>query len=223
MSSAADRSDCGVQPRRRELDHWRVCVSRRLGSAYRGRYFYADFVTARVWSIALIPAAEGGSDRVGPHRAHRRAWRRGDHWQCQRVWPRRVRRAVHGIVSYSSGRILKVVDTQHLPLSYRTRRLRRRWQDRRRGVAAFDRGLVRSQEFGRQRRRATVGVVGRAARQRRTEGDAQLETVLDRIEAPPERERSLQPVLEIQWRISVSFSLGISGRRARIGLQSPST
>jgi hypothetical protein len=28
-----------------------------LGAAYRGRYFYADFVNARVFSIALIPAA----------------------------------------------------------------------------------------------------------------------------------------------------------------------
>ena len=31
-----------------------------LGAAYRGRYFYADFVSGRVFSIALIPAVNGG-------------------------------------------------------------------------------------------------------------------------------------------------------------------
>jgi len=31
-----------------------------LGAAYRGRYFFADFVNARIWSIALIPDGAGG-------------------------------------------------------------------------------------------------------------------------------------------------------------------
>jgi glucose/arabinose dehydrogenase len=33
----------------------------RLGAAYRGRYFFADFVSGRVWSIALTINADGGA------------------------------------------------------------------------------------------------------------------------------------------------------------------
>jgi glucose/arabinose dehydrogenase len=37
----------------------------RLGGAYRGRYFFADYVSGRVWSIAITPSGSGGaaSDR----------------------------------------------------------------------------------------------------------------------------------------------------------------
>jgi glucose/arabinose dehydrogenase len=37
----------------------------RLGNAFRGRYFFADYVSGRVWSIALAPTASGAlaSDR----------------------------------------------------------------------------------------------------------------------------------------------------------------
>ncbi len=30
-----------------------------LGATYRGRYFFADFVTSRVWSVALVPTGGG--------------------------------------------------------------------------------------------------------------------------------------------------------------------
>ena len=66
-----------------------------LGAAYRGRYFYADFVNARVWSIALIPDGTGGVTRVSSHRAHGRTrWIRR-HRQRQRVRARLRRRVVH--------------------------------------------------------------------------------------------------------------------------------
>ena len=37
----------------------------RLGTAYRGRYFFADYVSGRVWSVAITPSGSGGvaSDR----------------------------------------------------------------------------------------------------------------------------------------------------------------
>ena len=66
-----------------------------LGAAYRGRYFYADFVTARVWSIALIPAGNGGVTVSRSHRAHGRTWWIRRHRQRQRVRPRRRGRVVH--------------------------------------------------------------------------------------------------------------------------------
>ena len=66
-----------------------------LGAAYRGRYFYADFVNARVWSIALIPAGNGGVTASDSHRAHRRTWWIRRHRQHQRVRRRRRGRAVH--------------------------------------------------------------------------------------------------------------------------------
>jgi hypothetical protein len=56
----------------------------------------------------------------------------------------------------------------------------------------------------------------KATRQFRTEGDAQLETALNRIEAPPERERfSAAARWKCNGRISASFSLRISNRRAK--------
>jgi glucose/arabinose dehydrogenase len=40
-----------------------------LGAAYRGRYFFADFVSGRVWSIALTIVA-GGEARASDRREH---------------------------------------------------------------------------------------------------------------------------------------------------------
>ena len=85
-----------------------------LGAAYRGRYFYADFVTARVWSIALIPAGNGGVTVSAPieHTAEL-----GGSGAIGNISAFGVDAAGElYIVSYSSGQILKVVT----PLCYRS-------------------------------------------------------------------------------------------------------
>ncbi len=77
-----------------------------LGAAYRGRYFYADFVTARVWSIALIPAGNGGVTASDPieHTAEL-----GGSGAIGNVSAFGLDAAGElYIVSYSSGQILKV-------------------------------------------------------------------------------------------------------------------
>ena len=52
---AAGRSDLRVRPRDRPVDHRRLRLSRHARSArpIAGRYFFADYVRGRVWSIAL--------------------------------------------------------------------------------------------------------------------------------------------------------------------------
>ena len=86
-----------------------------LGAAYRGRYFYADFVTARVWSIALIPAGDGGVTVSAPieHTAEL-----GGSGAIGNVSAFGLDAAGElYIVSYSSGQILKVVtSTVYRPL-----------------------------------------------------------------------------------------------------------
>ena len=85
-----------------------------LGAAYRGRYFYADFVTARVWSIALIPAGNGGVTVSAPieHTAEL-----GGSGAIGNVSAFGLDSAGElYIVSYSSGQILKV----GTPAVYRT-------------------------------------------------------------------------------------------------------
>src|SRR5207247_9692509 len=48
-----------------------VYRGRALGPNYRGRYFFADFVQGRVWSIALTPDASAGAraDDISAHTA----------------------------------------------------------------------------------------------------------------------------------------------------------
>ena len=95
-----------------------------LGAAYRGRYFYGDFVTGRVWSIALIPAAGGEVTASAPteHTAEL-----GGSGAIGNISAFGVDAAGElYIVSYSSGQILKVV-TPRLPPT-RTVRHRRRQQ-----------------------------------------------------------------------------------------------
>jgi hypothetical protein len=41
----------------------------RLGAAYRGRYFFGDFVSGRLWSVALTIDAEGEA-RAHDRREH---------------------------------------------------------------------------------------------------------------------------------------------------------
>ena len=76
--SAARRSDPRVRPRRRAIGDRRLRLPRqraRLG--VRGRYFFADIVQGRVWSIALTIDAPGRGARLGADGAHRRARRPG--------------------------------------------------------------------------------------------------------------------------------------------------
>ena len=52
--TAADRPHLGIQPHGGRVHHRRLRVSRdALGAAYAGRYFYGDFISSRVWSVAL--------------------------------------------------------------------------------------------------------------------------------------------------------------------------
>ena len=86
-----------------------------LGAAYRGRYFYGDFVTARVWSIALIPAGDGEVTVSAPieHTAEL-----GGSGAIGNISAFGLDAAGElYIVSYSSGQILKVVTpTVYRPL-----------------------------------------------------------------------------------------------------------
>jgi glucose/arabinose dehydrogenase len=82
-----------------------------LGSTYQGRYFYADFITGRVWSITLVPAAEGEVSASTPieHTAEL-----GGTATIGNVSAFGVDAAGEMyVVSYSSGRILKIVATPH--------------------------------------------------------------------------------------------------------------
>ena len=57
---------------RRAVDHRRLRLSRRARCRRRskGRYFFADFVQGRVWSIALDDRRQRRGARVGTDRAH---------------------------------------------------------------------------------------------------------------------------------------------------------
>ena len=113
-----------------------------LGAAYRGRYFYADFVTARVWSIALIPAGNGGVTVSAPieHTAEL-----GGSGVIGNVSAFGLDAAGElYIVSYSSGQILKIVTpTVYRPLD--PVRHRRRRQVGSRAVAAVHGRVARHQ------------------------------------------------------------------------------
>ena len=78
-----------------------------LGAAYRGRYFYADFVTARVFSIALIPAVNGGVTVSDPIEHTAELGGSGAVGNISAFGLDSVGELY--IVSYSSGQILKVV------------------------------------------------------------------------------------------------------------------
>ena len=78
-----------------------------LGAAYRGRYFYGDFVYARVWSIALTPAGDGAvtASALIEHTAEL-----GGSGTIGNISAFGLDAAGElYIVSYSSGQILKVV------------------------------------------------------------------------------------------------------------------
>jgi glucose/arabinose dehydrogenase len=85
-----------------------------LGATYRGRYFYADFVAGRVWSIALVPAGGGEVSASGlvEHTSEL-----GGTGTTGNVSAFGVDAAGEMyIVSYSSGQILKIVSVQpHSP------------------------------------------------------------------------------------------------------------
>ena len=68
---AAHRSDSRIRPRLGPVDHGRLRLSRtRPGRRYPGRYFFADYVSARVWSIALIVDPATGEARAADLRNH---------------------------------------------------------------------------------------------------------------------------------------------------------
>ena len=78
-----------------------------LGATYRGRYFYADFITGRVWSIALVPAGGGEVSAAGlvEHTSEL-----GGTGTTGNVSAFGVDAAGEMyVVSYSSGQILKIV------------------------------------------------------------------------------------------------------------------
>ena len=67
----------------------------RSGSAFAGRYFFADYVQGRVWSLALTVDAQAARRARRTDRAHGRARRLEHARQHQLVRRRRRRRAVH--------------------------------------------------------------------------------------------------------------------------------
>jgi glucose/arabinose dehydrogenase len=88
-----------------------------LGASYRGRYFYADFITGRIWSISMA-AAGGGEVIASPPFDHTPEL--GGAAATGNVSAFGVDAAGEVyVVSYSSGRVLKIVDAQphRLPLS----------------------------------------------------------------------------------------------------------
>ena len=72
-----------------------VYRGRALGSAYVGRYFFADYVQGRVWSIGARDRRPGRGARRRADGAHRGARRPESARQHQLVRRRRRRRAVH--------------------------------------------------------------------------------------------------------------------------------
>ena len=94
------------------VDHRRLRLSRsRLGAAYRGRYFFADFVQGRVWSMALTIDANGDASGVGSLVEHtRELGGDGDARQRQLVWVDADGELF--IVSYSWVRILRVFNAR---------------------------------------------------------------------------------------------------------------
>ena len=86
-----------------------------LGAAYRGRYFYGDFVTARIWSIGLIPAGGGEVTVSAPIEHTAELGGSGAIGNISAFGIDAVGELY--IVSYSSGQILKVVTaTVYRPL-----------------------------------------------------------------------------------------------------------
>jgi glucose/arabinose dehydrogenase len=81
-----------------------------LGAAYKGRYFFADFIAGRIWSTSLFPVGggeAGATTRVEhtPELGGSAAIGNVSAFGVDAVGELYV-------VSYSSGRILKIVDTQ---------------------------------------------------------------------------------------------------------------
>ena len=85
-----------------------------LPAPFRGRYFFADFIQGRVWSLALTIDAQRRGARLGPRRAHGGARRRRRARQRQLVRRRRRRRAVSSSAT-RSGRILKMIGPPAAP------------------------------------------------------------------------------------------------------------
>ena len=66
-----------------------------LAAEYRGRYFFADFIRSRVWSIALTVDAQRPGARQRRARAHRGFRRHHAALECRILRRRRRRRALH--------------------------------------------------------------------------------------------------------------------------------
>ncbi len=88
-----------------------VYRGRDLGAGYRTRYFYADFVAGRVWSIALSPAP-GGEATASSLIEHTAELGGSGAIGNVSAFGTDASGEIY-IVSYSSGRILKVIDAQH--------------------------------------------------------------------------------------------------------------
>ena len=112
LSRSSIRSSNTPQPSASSITGGFVYRGSALGAAYVGRYFFADFVTSRVWSIALtiepgdarghapvrLARAHGGARRQRDPRQRalrRRRRRRALHRQLQRVHPQDRRRSKH--------------------------------------------------------------------------------------------------------------------------------
>ena len=93
FSRSSIRSSSTGAPSGQSVTGGFVYRGRGLGASNQGRYFFADFVSGRVWSIALAVNSDyRRGDGVESRRAHGRARHRR---QRQLIRHRRRRRAVH--------------------------------------------------------------------------------------------------------------------------------
>ena len=93
---AADRSDPRVhRTATASRSPAATCIAAaRSARRSRGRYFFADYVQGRIWSLALTSTRNRRGDGVGRDRAHRRAVARRRARQRQLLRRRRRRRAL---------------------------------------------------------------------------------------------------------------------------------
>jgi glucose/arabinose dehydrogenase len=83
-----------------------------LGSSYRGRYFFADFIAGRIWSVSLFPIGGGEMGASTPVEHTAQLGRTATIGNVSALGVDAVGELY--VVSYSSGTILKIVDdTQH--------------------------------------------------------------------------------------------------------------
>ena len=113
---AADRSDLTntTAPPASRSPAASCIAAAALGAAYRGRYFFADYVQGRVWSLALdLITQSGEATRVGCDRAHGGAAAAGALGNISSFGVDADGELY--IVSYSKGAVIRITGTGTVP------------------------------------------------------------------------------------------------------------